>query len=1820
MNVNDRPYLMLLLNIRQNFPSSKLFYYIYFSFKYYGLILATQNLRGFESKKYNITSIYSILSKFLLFDSSFFIISKYYQYVSLIILLFILSVLIYFLTIFYRLKSSKRKKSEEIKLNKFLRNFPNFKTEVKIFTYIIVTLSLFNPFIQEYLFIGIALSFLESHDIDNNDKYISKYYSDGIKINKAIILCSNILSLLISLLIDYFILYLNDTKGFISKFGIDIHSNQLIKIISLFLTLFQPIISFSYLFEGIHKNRIRFGTCISAVLICSLFLFLSFRRFNFYFDSQIPLFILFIICFSWYGGIFEIIMYIYIDKENYITQKYSIFKLILVFMASVFIFFLIKILNLKFFSNNLSINLFKPDEKNRFPSEIYLYFKCFYMFRKEPANIELFKILYYHKKQCQIKDCFCALIKNHLNIKKLENSLKQEQYAIIGEQEIVNRISYLFKMKRFTREIEDYMILHCQYIFSIRNREYYALYLCSMYLNCNLKIRPITKYFLYECKKEILDRIQSSKNIMKEYFLVSNYKNIDKHLYYYIQQMKKFFHFSIFSDNIKYLIKDSFKNLEIVLSFRKILKKSKINKMNRKSFQNFLKMCGKIKLNDEFIEKIINNYISNKSENDKMIKNNEICYILTNYYNLIHKKIPTRLMNKFNSKITFPILLENIDKDFFEFNMNCPLILQQNKLDNFSVIYCSSYLTNYLDYSQEEMKNKDFNDLIPYEIRKEHLLNLKQFSFIHNGKFKTSNSFILNKENCLVNISFNSRILPTLYSFVNIINNITIIKNRDKSTFSFHIFLDKEGYFLNLSKEFEEFFFFDIKKIKILNISFHEFFGIPPLNRKYDKDHLKQSLTVENRAYSVFLTIPNEKIFYLRTIKDNIKKLQNKKYHYESEIYKFNIFQGINNINNILDEKGLDNEWYNRTHLLMERFHEIKSNAFIKSKFSKKKNNISKNVLSKDDKDNNVIFLLDYYLKEIGNKKYYLVKITEKINMLEYRETSKNLTNVKNVKKKKKKIVHLNSAQTASKRSEDSQKTLIRSSTNICSISNTLEETFKSNNSNNNNNNNLNLNYNNIINSNNNNNNNSNIDNNSLSPSLNSSLINSKINLVDDSKTLSGINLIQNLANNEIKRINPMNNTINHRNNNNNNFFQKKKPNHPNYITLKNSKVQIQFLVNYRLFLLTSFSIVIILSIVLMIFKNKKIYEHKDLYKFNVYFEILKTDIYLSSLNAITICFQQSFEENPMKIQDFIHPKILSLKEDLSKFYKYLNKIKENSKLSFLYDSLYIYHNFQILNNNWKITDRNSSILDEINLVLYYMYQVYYLGEENVCSYFDITGRYFLNLTNNIKTPSNLENLIIYSMENTLQNFKPIFESLTTSSSLILINYYKDFFKLIFIYGCLIILFTFVCYFIIFAKLNLDRNEIKGLLIYIFDIEESNINQSFFENQIFHLRLLCENFNENNITQFEISKSKHSEIELSKLLHKNLKKNLRKGSLKFSQHKNNKQNEQKNHEELIEEQHNMEKNIFLPKSVVISYIVLTLCLILISTIVVINLIYAYSSKNTFIFAVIMAMNFLERMPKGCEMSLYIGTSLTYIDEAFIYEKNFNDTIVDKYLNYYDIQLEYKNNTQLLIMNKSYYPILYIEGKMVEDNLEIFLGKKSNVLKNTRKWEVEFNKENNLCFAAALGSLYIFQDSLKDIKSSFSMLNEKAVACFDYNSGSSKYGLLTEIKYMYQELTNLFYDFIKSDNKKTSYYYYLTSDDLSRIFLDFDYVFESVFKTYAFFVMKDIGYLYSKTIIIENLLSIISLLIVLFVIIYIFFWIDTGNNRHKTLLKFFAKLY
>ena len=76
---------------------------------------------------------------------------------------------------------------------------------------------------------------------------------------------------------------------------------------------------------------------------------LSVKYFTFYFDSLIPKFILFSICFGWYSGIFEILMHLFIKDTDQISQNYSIIKLILNLTSSIFIYSLIQNKNLNFY-------------------------------------------------------------------------------------------------------------------------------------------------------------------------------------------------------------------------------------------------------------------------------------------------------------------------------------------------------------------------------------------------------------------------------------------------------------------------------------------------------------------------------------------------------------------------------------------------------------------------------------------------------------------------------------------------------------------------------------------------------------------------------------------------------------------------------------------------------------------------------------------------------------------------------------------------------------------------------------------------------------------------------------------------------------------------------------------------------------------------------------------------------------------------------------------------------------------------------------------------------------------------------------------------------------------------------------------------------------------------------------------------------------------------------------------------------------------------------------------------------------------------------
>jgi len=70
---------------------------------------------------------------------------------------------------------------------------------------------------------------------------------------------------------------------------------------------------------------------------------------------------------------------------------------------------------------------------------------------------------------------------------------------MIGEQEIINRINFLYETKNY-EILEDYIFIHLQYLIKIKFNYRLALYFVSKYSNFGVKLGFFTRYFLYEIK------------------------------------------------------------------------------------------------------------------------------------------------------------------------------------------------------------------------------------------------------------------------------------------------------------------------------------------------------------------------------------------------------------------------------------------------------------------------------------------------------------------------------------------------------------------------------------------------------------------------------------------------------------------------------------------------------------------------------------------------------------------------------------------------------------------------------------------------------------------------------------------------------------------------------------------------------------------------------------------------------------------------------------------------------------------------------------------------------------------------------------------------------------------------------------------------------------------------------------------------------------------------------------------------------------------------------------------------------------------------
>ena len=138
---------------------------------------------------------------------------------------------------------------------------------------------------------------------------------------------------------------------------------------------------------------------------------------------------------------------------------------------------------------------------------------------------------------------------------------------MIGEQEIINRIHFLYKRKDY-QILETYIFIHLQYLIKIKQNYRLALYFVGKYLLCGIKFSFLSRYYLYEIKKYInnsIIRLQKIKLINDPYIIKYKQENIS---------LKKLINYLLLYNMIKKLLKYSCEKIIYFYSFRSELHNS----------------------------------------------------------------------------------------------------------------------------------------------------------------------------------------------------------------------------------------------------------------------------------------------------------------------------------------------------------------------------------------------------------------------------------------------------------------------------------------------------------------------------------------------------------------------------------------------------------------------------------------------------------------------------------------------------------------------------------------------------------------------------------------------------------------------------------------------------------------------------------------------------------------------------------------------------------------------------------------------------------------------------------------------------------------------------------------------------------------------------------------------------------------------------------------------------------------------------------------------------------------------------------------------
>ena len=513
---------------------------------------------------------------------------------------------------------------------------------------------------------------------------------------------------------------------------------------------------------------------------------------------------------------------------------------------------------------------------------------------------------------------------SHISIEK--KKLTEKQFQIIFEQEIINKIEYLYKTKKIY-DLEHFIFIHIQYLYKMKKNYALTLYYIGKYSKCGIKWSFITEYYLYEYKISIIH----------SYFNKLNINNADKTVNKYRKDnlfMSEIINYFVLLALLKQLIITSCDKLKILFNFRKNLHNPIMIKTYKHSNTNkFFKIGEELKYD---IDKIL--YLTRLGLNQENKDNisAELIYIISNFLFITLNKIPDDLRKIVNPNFDINSISAKLESGYKFFNLVHPLILTLTKNNTFNISYFSCVISNRLGFHQHELKDKDFHEkLFPgVKFIKQHELLMKQFLFFSYNTFAKANTFIKSKDGYLIGVSMVAKKYPTFYEDFFIIigldfNEKLFYSRINKRYNRYSFLLDENSEFIAETRNFVEDFEFNVSMFKDIKTNFFEFFcvdknliieKIKKKNKKLFKHSVNNiyNLKKEEDAFTLFKNISYEKAYELR----DIAKLETLNKNYiiiHDKIDKDKIIRVIPEFTKLIEEYGLDFEWYQHLQNLSDR-------------------------------------------------------------------------------------------------------------------------------------------------------------------------------------------------------------------------------------------------------------------------------------------------------------------------------------------------------------------------------------------------------------------------------------------------------------------------------------------------------------------------------------------------------------------------------------------------------------------------------------------------------------------------------------------------------------------------------------------------------------------------------------------------------------------------------------------------------------------------------------------------------------------------------------